>query len=246
MKPSAHRLLVLLLLGSFGLSACQGYGPVSPALVAEKVLLNGSPGVAATAAPAPTASPAATPAATPAAAQPATPAAEAGVVAALTTADYPSRMPVSLAIPAAGLQAQVTPMGWEPVLINDQVTTRWVVPEQTLGWAVNSAAAGEPGNAIVVGHQALGATLFRPLALGEVAVGQEVQLQAADGTVHLYRVTEVSEPITAIGATALEDTQAASYLAPTTSARLTLVSGWPADVTTHRVFVVAEYVGVQP
>jgi sortase A len=152
-------------------------------------------------------------------------------------------MPVNLAIPAIGLQAQVTPMGWEPIMAGDQVTTGWIVPEQTLGWAVNSVGAGEPGNVVIAGHQAVGAALFRPLALGDVVVGQEIQLQAADGVTHLYRVSEVSSPITAIGATAEEQAEAAAYLSPTADARLTLVSGWPADATTHRLFVVAEYVG---
>ncbi len=137
-------------------------------------------------------------------------------------------------------------MGWEPAMIDGQVSTRWVVPEQTLGWAVNSAGAGEPGNVIIVGHQAVGAAIFRPVALGDVTVGQEIQLQAADGVTYRYQVTEVSDPIPAIGASADELALAASYLAPTTDARLTLVSGWPADATTHRVFVVAAYVGVQP
>ncbi len=127
-------------------------------------------------------------------------------------------MPVALAIPAVELQAQVTPMGWEPTLINDQVTTRWVVPEQTLGWAVNSAGAGEPGNVVIVGHQAVGAALFRPVALGEVTPGQAIQLQTADGVTYLYTVTEVSEPIPAIGASADELAQAATYLAPSTDA----------------------------
>ena len=137
-------------------------------------------------------------------------------------------------------------MGWEPALIDDQVSTRWVVPEQTLGWAVNSAGAGEPGNVIIVGHQAVGAAIFRPLALGDVTVGQEIQLQAANGITYRYQITDVSDPIPAIGASAEELALAATYLAPTTDARLTLVSGWPADATTHRVFAVAEYVGVQP
>jgi sortase A len=265
MNHIVHRLLAILLLSSFALAACQGLGPISPLLVAEKVLLHGSSGSAtpeAIASPVISAAPAAEAVAdslavasdttltdNTAPVAEATPAAT-GIVAALTTADYSSTMPVALAIPAIGLQAQVTPMGWEPVLINDQVSTRWLVPEQTLGWAVNSAGVGDPGNVIIVGHQALGAVLFRPLALGEMEVGQEIQLQAADGTTHLYRVSEVSAPITAIGASAEEVAQATTYMTPTTDARLTLVSGWPADATTHRLFVVAEYVGesngVQP
>ena len=279
MNAISHRLLAVLLLSSFALAACQGYGPISPLLVMERALLNGSPSPNAQQAPALAATPttAAETAAqvTPAAADTeqavpaaavsaeiptvtssvtatvsagqasAVPAAE-GVVAAATTADYSSTMPVALAIPAVGLQAQVTPMGWEPALIDDQVSTRWIVPEQTVGWAVNSAGAGETGNVIIVGHQAVGAALFRPLALGEVVAGQEILLQSADGVVHRYQVSEVSDPIPAIGASADELAQAAAYLAPTTNARLTLVSGWPADATTHRMFVVAEYVGVQP
>ena len=263
MNAITHRLLVILLLSSFALAACQGYGPISPLLVAEKALLNGNPGTAAQATPAAaapgteeTAQPAGTLAVTPTVtstvaltgtpAQAETVPAVEGVVAAATTADYSPTMPVALAIPAVDLQAQVTPMGWEPALIADQVSTRWVVPEQTLGWAVNSAGAGEPGNVIIVGHQAVGAAIFRPLALGEVIAGQEILVQAANGVLHRYQVTEVSEPIPAIGASAEELAQAAEYLAPTTDARLTLVSGWPADATTHRMFVVAEYAGVQP
>lgn len=269
MNAITHRLLAVLLLSSFALAACQGYGPISPLLVVEKALLNGSSASDTQQAPALAAVPAAAAdaaaQATPAAAAPAaetvaqaavTPAvapaqgdtvpAVEGVVDAATTADYSPTMPVALAIPAVDLQAQVTPMGWEPALIDNQVSTRWIVPEQTLGWAVNSAGAGEPGNVIIVGHQAVGAAIFRPLALGEVTAGQEILLQAANGMMHRYQVTEVSEPIPAIGASADELAQAAVYLAPTTDARLTLVSGWPADATTHRMFVVAEYLGVQP
>lgn len=155
-------------------------------------------------------------------------------------------MPVALTIAAIDLGAEVTPMGWELVMDGDQITTRWVVPLETLGWAVNSAAAGEPGNVVILGHQALGDALLRPLALGEIAPGQEIRLQAAGGATYLYTVREVSPPIPAIGATADEIARSAAYLAPTADARLTLVSGWPADTTTHRVFVVAEYTGIAP
>ena len=267
MNATTHRLLAVLVLSSFALAACQAYGPISPLYVVEKTLLNRSSGASTQQVPVPaapttaeagaqapqaTAAPAtevavsasATSAVTPT--QAATAPAVEGVVAAASTADYSPTMPVALAIPAVDLQAQVTPMGWEPALIDNQVSTRWIVPEQTLGWAVNSAGAGETGNVIIVGHQAVGAALFRPVALGEVVADQEILLQSADGVVHRYRVTEVSDPIPAIGASADELAQAAAYLAPTTDARLTLVSGWPADATTHRVFVVAEYVGVQP
>ena len=137
-------------------------------------------------------------------------------------------------------------MGGERARNGDGGTRRRDVPLDTLGWAVNSAAAGTPGNVIIAGHQALGAELFRPLALGEVSVGQEIDLLGDDGITYAYRVSEVSPPIPAIGATAAEIAQAAAYLAPSDDARLTLLSGWPADTTTHRLFVVAEYTGKTP
>jgi sortase (surface protein transpeptidase) len=161
-------------------------------------------------------------------------------------ASYAANRPITLTIPAIGLDAPVVPMGWEVALIDNKVTTRWTVPLDAVGWEVNSAGAGDAGNVILVGHQALGSGLLRPLALGEIEIGQEILVMVADGTTHIYQVSEETPPITAIGATVEETAQAAAYLAPGDTAKLTLVTGWPADTTTHRVFVVADYVGTQP
>lgn len=155
-------------------------------------------------------------------------------------------MPVSLSIPALAWSVAVVPMGWEAVLVDGVPTTRWVVPEDAGGWAVNSAAPGAPGNMIVAGQQALGQALFRPLALGEVEIGDTIDVTAADGRTYRYQVVEVSPPIPAIGATSEERASADAYLAPGEGVRLTVVSGWPGDVSTHRIFVVAEYAGPQP
>jgi sortase (surface protein transpeptidase) len=228
---------------SLTLAACQGLGPISPLLVAEKALTNsgGDPGAsAATAATAEAATAAATE--TAAEATIATPAAEEDA----SDAVWPPNMPVSLSIPSLDVEAAVTPMGWEPILQGEQVTTRWLIPLDSLGWAVNSAGAGEEGNVVIAGHQALAAALLRPLALGDVSLGQEILVYTSGGRTYTYRVREVSPPIPAIGATAAEDAKAAAYLAPAASAQLTLLTGWPADVSTHRLFVVADLEGVRP
>lgn len=220
-------LLGLSLLLSLTLAACQGGSlPGLPAVLRQIAANVATPPAPMTPTPATT---------------PAVPAAPVAASAVATGA-----IPVALSIPAVDLGAEVAPMGWELVMDGDRITTRWVVPLDTLGWAVNSAEAGAQGNVVILGHQALGDALLRPLALGEVAPGQEIRLQAADGTIHLYQVTEVSPPLPAIGATDDDIARAAAYLAPSTAARLTLVYGWPADTTTHRVFVVAEYAGVAP
>ncbi len=158
------------------------------------------------------------------------------------TASQPTQ-PVQLAIPALVVEWPIVPMGWIVADVNGQRTTKWEVPLEAIGWHVNSAGAGEAGNVVLSGHQAQGAALLAPLALGDIAVGQELLLTDAQGQVFLYTVTEVSEPIPVIGATAEDDALAATYAAPSSQPKLTLITGWPDFTTTHRVFAVAELVG---
>jgi sortase (surface protein transpeptidase) len=136
-------------------------------------------------------------------------------------------------------------MGWTVVDVDGQRTTRWVVPADEVGWHITSAGAGGAGRVVLSGHQALGLAPFKPLALGEIVPGQEILLTDSEGIVFVYRVTEVTEPIPLTGATAEEEALAASYLAPSDEALLTLVTGWPDFTTTHRVFAVAEFLGLQ-
>lgn len=154
----------------------------------------------------------------------------------------PGNPPVEIEIPALSLVIPVTPMGWESTEVDGQTTTRWVVPDEAAGWAPNSARAGDAGNVVIAGHQARGEAVFAAISLGEVELDQDIVLADETGNTFTYRVVEVSEPIPVLGATDAEIAQAAAYAAPTVDARLTLITGWPAATTTHRVFVVAELV----
>ena len=136
-------------------------------------------------------------------------------------------------------------MGWEVVRGADGATTRWVLPEGAAGWHVDSARAGEAGNTIISGRQ-LGGEVFAPLALGMAAPGQEVEVRDAEGARFLYRITEVSDPLPIRGAGEAENTLIEQYLQPSAEPRLTLITGWPDFTTTHRIFVVAEFVREQP
>lgn len=106
--------------------------------------------------------------------------------------------------------------------------------------AINSAGAGEEGNTIISGHQATGAAVFAPIALEEVVAGQEIVVTSADGAERRYTVTEVSKPLPIDSASQAELDQIAAYLAPSDTARLMLITGWPTFTTSHRIFVVAE------
>lgn len=152
--------------------------------------------------------------------------------------------PVRLRMPALGLDAVVEPMGWGIVVADGKETTQWIVPEDALGWQVNSAGAGGQGNLIITGRQTAGAALLAPLALGEVKPGQEILVTDDEGVTFRYVVTEVSDPIPLVGANDDERAQEAAYAALNGDARLTLLTGWPDFTTTHRIFAVAEFAGL--
>lgn len=147
--------------------------------------------------------------------------------------------PVQLQIPELEIDVPVVPMTWEIVTVEGERTTRWTPPEDAAGWAVNSAGVGALGNVVIAGHQARGEAVFEAIALGEVEVGQKILLSDETGATATYEVAAISEPIPLFGASETERALAAAYVAPTTDARLTLVTGWPAATTTHRIFVIA-------
>lgn len=164
-----------------------------------------------------------------------------------TTALSPAEatLPVSLTIPEIDLDVSIVPMGWIVVEKEGERVSEWDLPEGAAGWHLNSELAGTGGNVVISGRQAGEGAVFAPLALGEVVAGQEIRLLDAEGRLFVYEVSEVSKPIPIAGATAAEKEQAAAYLDKTDRAILTLVSGWPEYTTTHRVFVVAEFVGTE-
>jgi len=162
-------------------------------------------------------------------------------------APYPVQQttgPVRIQIPEIGLDAPIIAMGWRLAMADGKRTTIWDLPLNEAGWHINSAGAGAAGNTIVSGRQVGGSAVFAPLALGSVVPGQQVLLTDGDGITFIYRISEVTDPIPVTGATPDEIARASTYFAPTTKARLTLVTGWPDFTTTHRIFAVADFVGV--
>ena len=181
------------------------------------------------------------PAESEAAAMPAS--AESGVLPMDPLAADQSAPPARLEIPDLNLDVDVVPMGWQIVTVDGERTTMWAPPEEQAGWHVNSAHAGALGNVLISGRQADGAAVFAPLALGSVTSGQEIWLTDQDGVTFVYQVSEVSEPIPITGATDEEIERAAAYQEQSDTAKLTLITGWPDFTTTHRVFVVADFLG---
>ena len=151
--------------------------------------------------------------------------------------------PTQLAIPALALELPVVPMDWTIATVEGERVTRWEIPDDALGWHINSAPAGATGNTLLSGHQVKGDALLAPLARGEFAVGQELLLTDDAGRTFVYRITRISAPIPVTGADDAQTAEAADYIAPTDTAVLTLLTGWPDFTTTHRIFAQAEFVG---
>jgi len=150
--------------------------------------------------------------------------------------------PVMLEIAELGIELPIETMGWAVTEQDGQRTTAWIVPTDTIGWHANSVGAGSEGNLLLSGHQALGSSVFAPLALGDIIVGQEITLTDVNGARFRYQITEVSEPIPVLGATEEDTTLALSYLQPSEAPIVTMMTGWPDFTTTHRIFAVAEYI----
>lgn len=151
--------------------------------------------------------------------------------------------PARLRIPVVGMDVPVVAMTWQITVIGGIRTTQWTLPMEAAGWHVNSAPAGAVGNVVVSGHHLLGEAVFRPITLGDVTVGQEIYLEDEAGRVFVYRVREVTEPVPIEASLAQERALAEQYTSQRGEARLTLVTGWPDYAATHRIFVVADFLG---
>ncbi|MEZ4617238.1 MAG: class F sortase [Caldilineaceae bacterium] len=162
---------------------------------------------------------------------------------AATTVTDESMPPVRLAIPAIDFATTVEPMAWRVTEVEGERQAVWEVPEAAAGWHINSATAGSVGNMLISGHHLSGAAVFAPLARGEVATGDEIQVTDSAGRIFRYQVSEIGDPIPVAGATADETARAAAYQAPSDQAKLTLITGWPDFSDTHYLFVVADLIG---
>jgi sortase A len=147
-----------------------------------------------------------------------------------------------LAIPAIDLTTDVFARGWQAVKQTDgTVVSKWDDVLYAAGWHKNSAAPGSKGNIVISGHSNMSGSIFRNL--WQLAPGQSIYLD--QGRVrYTYRIDKVTiEPES--DASEVQRAENAAYLHQTDDNRLTLITCWPWDDNTHRVFVVAKLANIQ-
>ncbi|UOY01419.1 class F sortase [Blastococcus sp. PRF04-17] len=98
----------------------------------------------------------------------------------------PSAPPSRLSLPSLGTDSPVTPVG-----LSDTGALVPPADAAVAGWYTGSAVPGRPGPAVVAGHVDWAGAPGVFARLDELAVGDPVVVQHADGTTHRFAVTRV-------------------------------------------------------
>ncbi len=152
-----------------------------------------------------------------------------------------SEAPTHLLIPSIGVDTDVVEVGFKLVDEQGTLTREWETADYAAGHHVGSANPGGQGNVVISGHNNIQGRVFR--LLERLTPDDEITLITASGRRYRYVVRE-QVIVPEVGVSAAKRRENASYIAQTDDARLTLVSCWPYWTNTHRVIVVAEYVGL--
>lgn len=144
--------------------------------------------------------------------------------------------PERLEIPALHLDTAVAEKGWQAVKQKDgtQISV-WDDVRNAAGWHKDSALPGSVGNVVLSGHNNIYGSVFRDLYLLK---GGETVYVWKDRVRYAYIVDKVKVAPEKY-ATTKQRANNAAYLAQTDDQRLTLITCWPPNGNTHRVFVTA-------
>jgi sortase A len=152
-------------------------------------------------------------------------------------------------VPAAGVDIPVEPMGWRTVEDAAGRRSVWEVPDFAAGHHIDSAYPGEAGNVVLSGHNNIGGAVFAPLAvIGEpgipLGLGDAIILEDTQGRQFVYTLTGWRRFPEANASVALRQ-ENASYLLPTDTPQITLITCWPLDNNTHRVIITGELTDIR-
>lgn len=142
--------------------------------------------------------------------------------------------PERLVIADIGLDTVVVPLGWTVVGTDGAQESRWEdLPVGAAGWHRHSGRPGMGTNIVISGHHNIAGEVFRDLVL--VEPGQRVSVWA-EGREHRYVVAE-KLILPERGVPEEQRRQNASWMQPTPTERLTLITCWPQSSNTHRLIV---------
>jgi len=135
-----------------------------------------------------------------------------------------------------GLDAPVVPVGQQGLFLDGQLYSQWEVPNQrAAGWHQRSAPLGQPGNTVLNGHHNVYGEVFHYLLAlrpGDIVTLVSHEQRYDYIVAQTMTLAEEGQPV--------EVRQAnARWILPTDDERVTLITCWPYDASTHRLVVVA-------
>lgn len=127
-------------------------------------------------------------------------------------------------IPAIGVDSPVVEVGWERVMnALGEPELVWQVAKYAVGHHFTSAAPGDQDNIVLSAHVGgYGRVFYR---LNELRPSDQIEL-TRDGRTYVYRVAD-SVYVNEVNATESEQIANLSYINPTGSEMVTLVTCWP-------------------
>jgi LPXTG-site transpeptidase (sortase) family protein len=144
--------------------------------------------------------------------------------------------PDHIIVPTINLDAPIENVGWSAIEQNGLPVSTWVIPENAVGWHINSALPGHGGNVVLSGHHNLGGEVFRNLV--ELQLGDRIILRAGGRDYH-YAVTD-HFIVLERGAPEEQRHQNAQWIMPSVDERVTMITCWPYVDNSHRLIVVAK------
>ena len=144
--------------------------------------------------------------------------------------------PIRLIIPDIGLEAPVVPARLTTMTEGSQVFITWEPPHGfAAGWLPTSAAPGQGGNVVLIGHHNIEGKIFR--ALHRLRPGQRIRVETSRQA-YAYQVEGI-HILPEKGQPPEVRQRNLGWILPTPEERLTLVTCWPPENNTHRLIVVA-------
>ncbi len=145
-------------------------------------------------------------------------------------------IPTRIVIPAIKLDAPVELAGSQKIRLGSQNFYQWTAPnDYAAGWHTSSAYLGEAGNTVLNGHNNIHGAVFGNLF--RLKNGDAIDVYSGEQVFH-YLVAQVVilEEADQPPQKRLEN---ARWISHSDDVRLTLVTCWPNDGNTHRLYVVA-------
>ncbi len=145
-------------------------------------------------------------------------------------------VPTRIVIPAIKLDAPVTLAGSQKIRLGQKILYQWTAPDEfAAGWHTSSAYLGEAGNTVLNGHNNVHGAVFGNLF--RLKNGDEIEVYSGDRLFRFFVTqTLVLEEANQPPEKRVEN---ARWLSHSDDVRLTLVTCWPNDGNTHRLYVIA-------